>query len=131
MEKAIYEQLVKETARNIHDFIYNNIKLSDNEHATFIAGCLIALQDDTFRQIYKVYKADDANYLIQAMMSAIEHSILNCKGFDKPEKQDIVKASTGFAELDRVLGGGLVKGSLTLLGRRARNWKIYFNTSNM
>ena len=96
MEKAIYEQLVKETARNIHDFIYNNIKLSDNEHATFIAGCLIALQDDTFRQIYKVYKADDANYLIQAMMSAIEHSILNCKGFDKPEKQDIVKAEFSF-----------------------------------
>ena len=31
-------------------------------------------------------------------------------------KQDIVRTSTGFEELDRVLGGGLVKGSLTLLG---------------
>lgn len=32
------------------------------------------------------------------------------------KKQDIIKTATGFAELDRVLGGGLVKGSLTLLG---------------
>ena len=30
--------------------------------------------------------------------------------------QDVLRTSTGFAELDRVLGGGLVKGSLTLLG---------------
>ena len=32
------------------------------------------------------------------------------------KKQDIIRTSTGFAELDRVLGGGLVKGSLTLVG---------------
>ena len=32
------------------------------------------------------------------------------------KKQDILRSSTGFEELDRVLGGGLVKGSLTLLG---------------
>ncbi len=32
------------------------------------------------------------------------------------KKQDIHRSSTGFEELDRVLGGGLVKGSLTLLG---------------
>lgn len=32
------------------------------------------------------------------------------------KKQDIARNSTGFEELDRVLGGGLVKGSLTLLG---------------
>ena len=32
------------------------------------------------------------------------------------KKQDIVRTSTGFTELDRVLGGGLVKGSLTLVG---------------
>jgi len=32
------------------------------------------------------------------------------------KKQDIARSSTGFEELDRVLGGGLVRGSLTLLG---------------
>lgn len=32
------------------------------------------------------------------------------------KKQDVIRTSTGFAELDRVLGGGLVKGALTLLG---------------
>ena len=32
------------------------------------------------------------------------------------KKQDIIRTKTGFKELDRVLGGGLVKGSLTLLG---------------
>lgn len=31
------------------------------------------------------------------------------------KKQDILRTKTGFEELDRVLGGGLVKGSLTLL----------------
>ena len=35
---------------------------------------------------------------------------------DDVKKQDIVRTKTGFDELDRVLGGGLVKCSLTLLG---------------
>lgn len=35
---------------------------------------------------------------------------------DDVKKQDIVRTKTGFDELDRVLGGGLVKGSLALLG---------------
>ena len=47
------------------------------------------------------------------------------KSFDRKEikptllnevqKHEITRTSTGFEELDRVLGGGLVKGSLTLL----------------
>ena len=36
--------------------------------------------------------------------------------------KDAVRTSTGFEELDRVLGGGIVKGSLVLLRRRTRNW---------
>ena len=47
------------------------------------------------------------------------------------KKQNILRTKTGFDELDRVLGGGLVKGSLTLLRRRTRYWKIYFNLANM
>ena len=44
------------------------------------------------------------------------------KDTNKPQKlntyeaKDTIRISTGFDELDRVLGGGLVKGSLTLLG---------------
>ena len=47
------------------------------------------------------------------------------------QKQEILRTPTGFEELDRVLGGGLVKGSLTLLRWGTRNWKIYFNFTNM
>ena len=47
------------------------------------------------------------------------------------EAKETIRTSTGFSELDRVLGGGLVKGSLILLRRRTRNWKINTNTSNM
>lgn len=47
------------------------------------------------------------------------------------EAKETIRTSTGFSELDNVLGGGLVKGSLVLLRRRTRNWKIYFNSSNL
>jgi DNA repair protein RadA/Sms len=38
------------------------------------------------------------------------------------EKKESSRIKTDFEELDRVLGGGFVKGSLTLLRWRARNW---------
>ena len=38
------------------------------------------------------------------------------------EAKETIRTSTGFHELDRVLGGGLVKGSLILLRWRAGNW---------
>lgn len=47
------------------------------------------------------------------------------------QKQTILRAQTGFEELDRVLGGGLVKGSLTLLRWRTWYWKINFDFTNM
>ena len=47
------------------------------------------------------------------------------------EAKETIRTSTGFNELDRVLGGGLVKGSLILLRRRTRNRKININPSNM
>lgn len=36
--------------------------------------------------------------------------------------KDATRISTGSSELDRVLGGGLVKGSLVLVGGEPRNW---------
>ncbi len=41
--------------------------------------------------------------------------------------KDATRIGTGSAELDRVLGGGLVKGSLVLVGGEPRNWKIYID----
>lgn len=37
------------------------------------------------------------------------------------QKKETFRIKTGIEELDRVLGGGFVSGSLTLLRRRARN----------
>lgn len=47
------------------------------------------------------------------------------------EAKETIRSSTGFGELDRVLGGGLVKGSLILLRRRTRNRKVNTNSSDM
>ena len=38
------------------------------------------------------------------------------------EAKETIRTSTGFEELNNVLGGGLVKGSLVLLRRRTRYW---------
>ena len=53
------------------------------------------------------------------------------KALNTYKGQDVARTSTGFLELDRVLGGGFVKGSLTLLRRRTWNWKIYLDFANM
>lgn len=47
------------------------------------------------------------------------------------EKKSTTRIATGVEELDRVLGGGFVKGSLTLLRWRTRYWKVNFNFANM
>ena len=47
------------------------------------------------------------------------------------EAKKAIRTMTGFCELDRVLGGGLVKGSLVLLRRRARYWKVNIDSSNL
>lgn len=38
------------------------------------------------------------------------------------EGKEAFRMKTGYGELDRVLGGGLVKGSLVLVGGEPRNW---------
>ncbi len=50
---------------------------------------------------------------------------------NKVEKTETIRTKTGFDELDRVLGGGLVKGSLVLLRRRTWNWKINTYSTDM
>lgn len=53
------------------------------------------------------------------------------KSLNSFKGQEVSRISTGFQELDRVLGGGIVKGSLILVGRRTWNWKIDINIANM
>ena len=87
---------IKTTAKLIHDFIYNNIKLSDQEHATFIAGSLIALQDATFAKQYRDDYTKNPNRFIRSMLEAISENINSCKGFDKSDKRSIVSAEFSF-----------------------------------
>ncbi len=47
------------------------------------------------------------------------------------EKKSTIRIQTGVNELDRVLGGGFVKGSLTLLRWRTRHWEINFDFANL
>ena len=47
------------------------------------------------------------------------------------EKKTSIRIETGVKELDRVLGGGFVKGSLTLLRWRTGNWKIHADFANL
>lgn len=53
------------------------------------------------------------------------------KKLNEIEQKSTDRQKTGYNELDMVLGGGLVKGSLVLLGGEPRYWQIYINTSNM
>lgn len=91
-----YISIVKKTAKDVHDFIYNNIKLSDQEHATFIAGSLIALKDPKFNRDYKNDYFNQSDRFIEEVMQAIKYSIDSCQGFDKPKKREIVFAEFGF-----------------------------------
>lgn len=53
------------------------------------------------------------------------------KKLEEIQKTATERKKTGFNELDMVLGGGLVKGSLVLLGGEPRNRKININPTNM
>ena len=47
------------------------------------------------------------------------------------QKKETTRVKTGVEELDRVLGGGFVNGSLTLLGGEPRNWKVNTYFANL
>lgn len=53
------------------------------------------------------------------------------KPLNTVQGKEETRISTKIGELDRVLGGGLVKGSLVLIGGEPRNRKIYFNFGSM
>ena len=49
----------------------------------------------------------------------------------KIEGKESGRVATGFGELDRVLGGGLVNRFSFIIRRRAWHWKVYFNSANL
>ena len=50
--------------------------------------------------------------------------------YNEIESQDDARISSGIEEFDRVLGGGIVAGSLVLIGGSSGNRKIYDHHSN-
>lgn len=71
------EQIARQTAAAIHDYLYASVKLSDQNKATLIAGIVIALNDKTFAQTYKVY--DDGQRFVEAFDNAILSTIRSTK----------------------------------------------------
>lgn len=67
---------------------------------------------NTFEEVETVVKSGSAKKT--SSIKDISDSILNVNDVDA--SRDEVRYATGLNELDRVLGGGLVKGSLVLLG---------------
>lgn len=67
----------------------------------------------------------------KTMSAKKEGKGVNSIALKNVEYKEISRLSTGFGELDRVLGGGLVDGSLILIGGEPGIRKINSNTSNM
>ena len=93
------------------------------ESAKWLGKCPACNEWNTF---YEEKLAKTTSGGIEKKAKSVKPSKLN-----EVEGKDAVRTSTGFEELDRVLGGGIVKGSLVLLRRGTRYWKINFNSSNM
>jgi type I restriction-modification system DNA methylase subunit len=72
------ENIVKEVASEIHDYLYSSIKLSDQDKATLIAGILIALENESFKSSY--LSKTDEDYFVEDFMSAIKNSINKFQG---------------------------------------------------
>ena len=102
--------------------------LTDEEYRVYmyLLNCRLITVEDILINFNKcfgledngVYLSEETNYL-----EATDHLSYEAK--------ETIRTSTGFSELDRVLGGGLVKGSLVLLRRRTRYRQIYINPSNL
>ena len=71
------EAIARQTAAAIHDYLYASVKLSDQNKATLIAGIVIALNDKTFAQTYRVY--DDGQRFVETFDNAILSTIRSTK----------------------------------------------------
>ena len=72
------EEIARQTAAAIHNYLYAAVKLSDQDKATLIAGIVIALNKDTFAKNYKDYSDEDE--FVEQFDAAIKYSISKHKG---------------------------------------------------
>ena len=72
------EEIARETAAAIHNYLYASVKLSDQDKATLIAGIIIALNKKQFKDSYRTY--DDGPDFMDQFMGAIKHSISQFQG---------------------------------------------------
>jgi type I restriction-modification system DNA methylase subunit len=86
-EQLGYTQITKAIAKEVHDYLYSEIKLSDQDKATLIAGILIALENESFKNTYE--QMTDEDQFVEQFMSAIKYSILKFDGL-KNHKQAVI-----------------------------------------
>lgn len=86
------------------------------ESAKWLGKCPACNEWNTFFE-EKIMKASDGSFLNDKKAKSSKPSKLN-----SVEGKETARISTGVGELDRVLGGGIVKGSLVLLRRRTWYW---------
>ena len=78
-----------------------------NESSKWFGKCPACNEWNTCYEEKQNIKSTSKNYAKEPAKPTLLNNVKN---------QEVIRTSTGFAELDRVLGGGLVKGSLVLLG---------------
>ena len=67
------EEIARQTAAAIHNYLYAAVKLSDQDKATLIAGIIIALNRDSFKNNYK--NITDEDEFVETFDTAIKWSI--------------------------------------------------------
>ena len=95
------------------------------ESAKWLGKCPACNEWNSFYE-EKLVKENDGSFSQDKRIKSAKPSKLN-----SVEGKEETRTSTGIGELDRVLGGGIVKGSLVLLRWRTWYWKVYFNSSNL
>lgn len=80
MDKELlgFKEITKKVATNIHEYLYSSVKLGDQEKPVLIAGILIALENESFKNAYQ--SITDEDQFIDVFMSAIKRSIQKFDG---------------------------------------------------